>query len=72
MDTFTDPKEGGLEIFHMTGERGQGKRKKVCMQRENDRTESPKFLDYIGKSLWGKASLTPGLESSQLGAGYTR
>jgi hypothetical protein len=34
--------------------------------------EKTKCLDYIGRSLWGKGSPGPGLESSGLGAGYAR
>jgi hypothetical protein len=44
------------------GERGGGEREK----------ESPKSLNYIGKSLWGKGSPSPGLKGSGLGAGYAR
>lgn len=44
------------------GERGGGEREK----------ESPKSLNYIGKSLWGKGSLASGLASSRLEAGYAR
>jgi hypothetical protein len=58
------------------GERGRWEakeREKGQAQREKDkRRERAKCLDYIGRSLWGKDSQAPGLESSELGAGYAR
>ena len=33
-------------------------------EREKERGERPKCLDYIGKSFWGRESLTHGLERS--------
>ena len=40
-------------------------------QRRREKEES-EMSGYIGKSLWGKGSPAPGLESSGLGAGYAR
>jgi hypothetical protein len=33
-------------------------------RREKRRKERPHYVDYIGKSLWGRGSLAPKLESS--------
>jgi hypothetical protein len=41
-------------------------------ERMKRRAGSPKCVDYIGKSLWGKDSPALRLGSSQLGVGYTR
>ena len=41
-------------------------------QREEREQERPKCLDYIGRSIWGKGSPAPGLESSRLGSGFDR
>ena len=50
-----------------------GKREKRKEQeREWERGEETKMLDYIGKSLWEKGSPASGLENSGLGAGYAR
>jgi hypothetical protein len=35
--------------------------------RGRGRRETPKYLGYIGKNIWGKDSSAPGLESSGLG-----
>ena len=53
------------EGFVVRGKKGHGLRGRGIEKR-------PKCLDYIGKSLWGKGSPAPGLESSGLGAGYAR
>jgi hypothetical protein len=34
---------------------------------ERRERERGKCLDYIGRSLWGKGSLTPGMESFRVG-----
>jgi hypothetical protein len=50
-----------------------GKREKRKEQeREWEKGEETKMLDYIGKSLWEKGSPTSGLENSGLGAEYAR
>ena len=41
-------------------------------ERGEGEEERPKCLDYIGRSIWGKGSPAPGLESSRLGSGFAR
>jgi hypothetical protein len=60
----------GSSLAPRTEERGEGKGKE--REREKGACERPKYLDYIGKSLWGKGSPATWLESSRLGAGYAR
>ena len=55
--------------------RGKRKRESMCIERrkggrQKRRGSEAKRSDYIGKSLWGKGSPAPGLESSGLGEGY--
>ena len=47
---------------------GERKRERAGSQREKEKMR-PKCIDYIGRSLWGKGSLVPGLGSSELGSG---
>ena len=42
------------------------RRERERKKKEGERVGRPKCLDYIGKSLWGKGSPAPGLESSGL------
>jgi len=60
---FTGSKEEAREAAMV------GRRERKCsMQRgEGGKEESVKCLDYTGRSLWGKGSPSPGLESSGLG-----
>ena len=57
---------------------GEGKYKeKKVVHAERDAAKKrergrPKCLDYIGRSLWGKGSQAPGLESSKLGTECAR
>jgi hypothetical protein len=72
---FTGPKDQGQGSCHReagVGEREREKERRGHTCRERREEERQKCLDYIGKSLWGKGSLAPGLESSGLGVGYTR
>ena len=65
------PRKEAREVTMGIRERAPKQRKKSRRRRER-RERKPKCLDYIGKSLWGKGSPAPGLESSGLGAGYAR
>ena len=46
------------------GVKGKRKKKRTCTERGKQNTRRPKYLYYIGKSLWEKGSPDPGLESS--------
>jgi len=52
--------------------RRKKKRKRERAKEREEKKRSPKCLDYIGKSLWGKGNSAPRLKNSVLGAGYTR
>ena len=52
--------------------RKRRKRRRMIRRIREREKEIPKCLDYIGKSLWEKGSPAAVLESSGLGAGYTR
>jgi hypothetical protein len=77
MGEFTGPKDQCQAGHH--GKRGRRRREReierrghVHARREKREEERPKYLDYIRKSLCGKGSPTPGLESSRLRVGYAR
>ena len=73
MGEFDGPKEGDQGSRHGKSEMRMGKREKRKEQeREWEKGEETKMLDYIGKSLWEKGSPTSGLENSGLGAEYAR
>ena len=67
---FTGPKDPGQGSPHWTVRKGEEKeRKSVHTQGCREQGGRPKCLDYIGRSLCGKGSPAPGLESSRLRAG---
>ena len=49
------------------GRRERGRRESEEGEREKRGRIKTKCLDYLGKSLWGKGSLAPGMESSEQG-----
>jgi hypothetical protein len=46
-----------------------GEKECICKEKREQENKKPRCLDYVRKSLWGKGSPTPGLESSMLGPG---
>jgi hypothetical protein len=75
---FTGSKDQGQGSCHgewgwVVGEGEREREEGVYSQREKRREqERTKCLDYIERSLWGKGSPTPGLQSSRRGAGHAR
>lgn len=63
-DRFIGPKERGQEKCHGEDDRGEGEGKERKHtgreRREGERKEErAKYVDYIGKSLWGRESPAP-------------
>ena len=65
--TFTGPKDLVQGAYR---DMGVGEKERVCTQRGRRREQ--KDQNYVGRSLWGKGSLAPGLINSGLGAQYVR